>query len=280
MGMRSQIYVRYNNGNKKGLIAKYYSCNYGEEMVSRAKWGIEHILRKLLYKWYYTDKSNVKRLSKIFDANFDTCDVAVSCDILQEFEELFQGENFREHVFQKQDNNNGKLFVDICDDSVRYAFMDSEANSDNIMDGEAYMRWDCGNGENWRKRESLSEDEIRTCEENIKFISENATLMSKEEVEEFINYDYMADIPQIWIIGICNSEGNGVNLLRFIGTDAEAKEELLHHVMDDKQNDMDTYDSGTESLDEIEKVDHSFYAYGNYRDYHIEYTAKKLYNLE
>lgn len=44
MGQRSQIYVRYNKSNtQKGLIANYYSWNYSERMISRARWGIEFI---------------------------------------------------------------------------------------------------------------------------------------------------------------------------------------------------------------------------------------------
>lgn len=49
---------------------------------------------------------------------------------------------------------------------------------------------------NLRERcEYLSAEAVKTCEENIKFISENAILMTKEEVEEFINYDYIREIP-------------------------------------------------------------------------------------
>ena len=40
------------------------------------------------------------------------------------------------------------------------------------------------------KSEYLNKEEIDTCKENIKFISENATLMTRQELEEFINYDY------------------------------------------------------------------------------------------
>ena len=43
MGQRSQIYVRLKDkeGNKY-LIAKYFQWNYGERMISRAKYGIEY----------------------------------------------------------------------------------------------------------------------------------------------------------------------------------------------------------------------------------------------
>jgi len=58
------------------------------------------------------------------------------------------------------------------------------------MDGEAYMLWE-NNGEDWRKpTEYFTTEEIKICEENIKVISEKATLMTKEELEDFICYDY------------------------------------------------------------------------------------------
>lgn len=188
MGQRSQIYVRYNKGNEKGLIANYYGWNYGDLMISRARWGIYNILKNLQYSRYYMNESNVTKLSRILDTNFDMHDIATSCDIIEEFHEQFPEKDFNDFVFLKQDNNDGKLFIDICDDVVKYAFLDKYANSDNIMDGEAYMCWD--NCKEWRENEYFSSEDVKICEENIKFISENATLMTKEEVEEFINYNY------------------------------------------------------------------------------------------
>lgn len=56
MGQRSQIYIRYNvnyvygsatdhpkTQNFKGLIARYFQWNYGERMISRARYIIEEI---------------------------------------------------------------------------------------------------------------------------------------------------------------------------------------------------------------------------------------------
>ena len=163
-------------------------------MISRAKWGINHILETLKYGQFYTDKTNVTKLSRIFDTNFDMHDVAINCDIIREWAEEFPEENFNDYVFKMQDNNDGKLLIDICDNVIKYAFLDWEANSDNIMDGEAYMRWD--DDEKWRESQYLSAEAVKTCEENIKFISENATLMTKEDVEEFINHQYIAEEPQ------------------------------------------------------------------------------------
>ena len=58
------------------------------------------------------------------------------------------------------------------------------------MDGEEYMCWDTSDSEDWRKNAYLSEEEIKTCEENIQYISNHAVLMTAEEVEEFVTYDY------------------------------------------------------------------------------------------
>lgn len=188
MGQRSQIYARFNEDNKKGLIANYYQWNYGERMISRAKWGIEHIKNTLKYDWYYRQESNVTRLSRIFDTNFDMKDIQISCNIIAEYKEEFADENFNDVVFKYQDNNDGKLFVDIEKDCIKYAFLDYECNLDNIMDAETYIIWN--SGEDWEKSEYLDEEDIDICKENIKFISENATLMTRQELEEFINYDY------------------------------------------------------------------------------------------
>lgn len=191
MGQRSQIYVRFNNEDGKGLIANYYQWNYGERMVSRAKWGIDLIKETLKYHWYYQQKSNAIRLSRIFDTNFDMKDIQISCDIIAEYKEDFQDfpeTKFNDYVFKMQDNNDGKLVIDINKDIIKYAFLDCNANSDNIMNGELYMIWD--NGENWAESQYITKQDISICKEDIKYISENAELMTKEEVEEFINYNY------------------------------------------------------------------------------------------
>lgn len=196
MGQRSQIYVRYNDKERKGLIANYYQWNYGERMISRARYGIECILARMEYgSWYFQDKRNRLQLSRILDVNFDMKDVQLSIDIIAEREEYAPEDNFNNYVFFSQDNNDGKLLIDICENVVKYAFLDCAADIENIMDGEAYMCWDDSQKGNWRNNQCLIDhDEVKTCEENIKYISENATLMTKEEVEEFINYDYEAPL--------------------------------------------------------------------------------------
>lgn len=186
MGQRSQIYVRYNDREKKGLIANYYGWNFGTRMISRAKAGIEHILESLKYDWYYESKSNVTKLSRVLDINFDYRDVAISADIIAEYVEEFADTPFREYVFRHQDNNDGKLFIDIDNGTIKYAFLDRSANLDNIMDASAYIIWDCG--ADWQTEEDP--DDVATCLANITYINEHVTLMTAEELDEFMSYDY------------------------------------------------------------------------------------------
>lgn len=83
-----------------------------------------------------------------------------------------------------------------------------------------------------------------------------------------------------WIIGICCSESNGIRLYRFRGKKEEAKERLLSLVREDRRNDTENWVYGCESLRDIQEENNNseceLYGYGNYVDYHIEYTAKVL----
>ena len=186
MGQRSQIYVRYPlKGGKKGLLANYYQWNYGDRMVSRARYGIEWMLGSLDYlSFFYTIESNVTKMSRILDVNFDYKDVQVSDDIIKEKNEIFPDKDFNEVVFYWQDNNDGKLFIDITEDGIiKYAFTDGDIS--RIMDAERYMKWNMT--EKWKKDEAWI---VKACEDNIKFISANAKLMTGDELDEFIKYDY------------------------------------------------------------------------------------------
>lgn len=190
MGQRSQIYVRY---NKKLVVTNYYQWNYGERMISRARYGIEYIKENYLeYRTcIFNDAGYLKKLSRIFDVNFDMKDIVISQDIVEEWKEYFQEDNFNEFVFRMQGNNDGKLFVDISEDgTIKYAFLDCECNTDYIMNATQYMDW---NSEEWEKSEYISEEGKQSCKENLGKIEEKAALMTKSELEDFINNDYGMD---------------------------------------------------------------------------------------
>ena len=85
----------------------------------------------------------------------------------------------------------------------------------------------------------------------------------------------------LWIIGICNSESDGVELRQVIGTADDIKTYLCKRLLSDKENNEDGYDYGTESIDEIyvayapdqEKTERTITrieAYATYSDYHID----------
>ena len=94
-----------------------------------------------------------------------------------------------------------------------------------------------------------------------------------------------------WIIGICCSASDGVNLWKFSGTKDEVKAKLFSLIEEDRENDFETWEHGTESIDEIaerntirEIVEGNcvpeLYGYGSYYDYHIDYSAKVIDHIE
>lgn len=209
MGQRSQIYIRYNinyiNGsetknpaihNYKGLIARYYGWNYGERMISRARYIIECIQKEFIkWKWYFGDTEKLEKLKRICDTNFDMKDIVFSSDIIKEVMEELDGD--MEYLFN-QANNDGQFFVDVTDGGIKYCFM-RFYNEGKPMDGEQYMKWNCEREEHpdWHiPRKYMDKETIDYTEENIKQINKMATLMTKEDVEEFINNSYVEETSQ------------------------------------------------------------------------------------
>lgn len=187
MGQRSQIYVRY-NGNL--IIANYYQWNYGERMISRARHGIEYLKHNLDegYTFTFKDKTYIRKFSRIFDVNFDMRDVAISSDIVQEWLDYYPCEDFNDCVFNRQDNNDGQLFVDIRDDKIFYCFRDWEISGDGtvknrIMDAKQYMDWDM---DGWESNDFIPQDQKNACMNNIDAIRKMATLMTEEQLNDFL----------------------------------------------------------------------------------------------
>lgn len=83
-----------------------------------------------------------------------------------------------------------------------------------------------------------------------------------------------------YIIAICNTASDGICMYRFRGTFEELKRKLIELVMEDKENDEDAWDYGTESVDEIDMCGSDINAYATYHDYHIDYTARAFADFE
>lgn len=189
MGQRSQIYVRI-NADKKVLVARYFGWNYGERMISRSRYTIEWLkehsrygIKTLIINEY------IKKLIHIIETNFDMKDVVLSTDIIKKYNDYCKDDcvEFNDYVFKQQDNNDGKLLIDVCENEIKYAFLDCTASHDLIMDGEAYMKW---NSENWENSPYITKRAKNACKRNIRYIEKHAKLMIKDEVEEFLNCKY------------------------------------------------------------------------------------------
>ncbi len=188
MGQRSQIYIRYTIGETKGLIARYYQWNYEERMISRARGIIEAIQSDY---WNFGEE-NIIKLCRICDVNFDMRDIMLSVDIIDEVAEFYDG-NYK-NIFN-QDNNDGQLLIDVTESGVKYCFI---PRYDNIeaLDGRHYLIWDTRHSYphyRWTEEDTpkkMDEDTILYTLNNIAYIDSNATLMTKEDAEEFVNTDY------------------------------------------------------------------------------------------
>lgn len=204
MSQRSQIYVRlvrlnYENGHAKKeicLIANDYGWNFAERMISRARYAIERITEHQRHGSGCFGESDILKLRRILDVNFDMKDIVLSSDILKEYEEYGSDENLNEFVFNNQDNCDGQLYIDILENgNIRYAFLDWDADAENVMDAESYMAWDM-RGSDWQTpTEHMSQKVIDTCLENIKEIKSMALLMTAEEVLKFKydNYSHLVN---------------------------------------------------------------------------------------
>jgi hypothetical protein len=186
MGQRSQIFVRYEDNGQKKMIARYYQWNYGERMISRARYGIEWL--KKMYKYSFEIE---RKLYRILNVNFDMIDYAISSDIIKEFVDddwENSGYTLNNFMFYQQDNNDGKLFIDVLSDgTIKYAFLDY--NNKKIMSGTEYMKWN--RGKDWKNpTEYFDQEDVDICIKNIKEINKMAIKMTADEVKEFMEMDY------------------------------------------------------------------------------------------
>ena len=205
MGQRSQIYFRINRiDGRYDFVARYYGWNYGTRMVSRARYTIEWLKAQIPGSLTRND-SGYTKVSRIMDVNFDYQDVVLSADILKEYENGYYGDDYKA-IIVGQDNNDGQLIIDMHVDwdkyyknkknsiQIRYAFLD--CRSDYIGDAEAYMQWNThygAEGYPWRC-DSYIKDEVKFTERNINYLKKHAKLITEEEVNEYINHDYISDM--------------------------------------------------------------------------------------
>ena len=189
MGQRSQIYVIYkDNQNRDCISATYFQWNYGERMVSRARYLMGWI--KSQNSFYVVDSYNVFPLSYVANkiryiasVNFDYKDVVIGQDLIEEWKDYKQGvsnANLNDYIFHA-DNNDGCLFIDARNPKhLRYAFTTYDYK-DGVMGPEAYLKWD-NVPQNIRN--------AKFTKRNINWITHNAKLMKKKELEAILTTTY------------------------------------------------------------------------------------------
>ena len=189
MGQRSQIYVIYkDNQNRDCISAIYFQWNYGERMVSRARYLMGWL--KDQDSFYVTDSYNIFSLSYvaykiryIASVNFDYKDVVIGQDLVEEWKAYKQGvpnANLNDYIFNA-DNNDGCLFIDArIPSNLRYAFT-TYNYKDGVMEPEAYLKWD--------KTPQKIRD-TKFTKRNINWITHNAKLMKKDELEAILRATY------------------------------------------------------------------------------------------
>ena len=186
MGQRSQIYIRWQKENGDYvLIARYFQWNFSERMISRARALIEELKEDLKYSFHFNgDSSFEKKIATLCDINFDFRDIVQSCDIIKEYEEYSDNGNFKDYVFLQQDNNDGKLFidVDVKKQTVKYCLTDYNMK---LLDCRKYMDWDY---KMWQH--DLDSYHYSYTIDNLEYIEKNAKLMSKSELNKFIDCIY------------------------------------------------------------------------------------------
>lgn len=188
MGQRSQIYVIYkDNQNRDCISATYFQWNYGERMVSRARYLMGWIKDQNLF---YSSDNNLFSLSYvaykiryIASVNFDYKDVVIGQDLIEEWKAYKQGvpnANLNDYIFNA-DNNDGCLFIDArIPKHLKYAFTTYDYK-DGVMGPEAYLKWD-GTPQKIR--------DAKFTKRNINWITHNAKLMKKEELEAILKTTY------------------------------------------------------------------------------------------
>ena len=185
MGQRSQIYVVYKNRAGDNIInATYFQWNYGERMISRARYTMEWIKGQISdfgSLWYTGHK-----LRYIESVNFDYKDVVIGTDLVEEWKEFKDKNNtsLKDYIFHA-DNNDGCLIIDARNErNLKYAFTTDDIFNSPVMGPEAYLKWD---------NTPTKIRKLKSNKANVRWITHNAKLMKKKELKELLELPLMAE---------------------------------------------------------------------------------------
>lgn len=175
MSERSQIYVAING---KLEVANNYSGNYGNQMMSRARYGMEYIISHIdnALMLCRDDVNNFELFRRYWDVNFDTKEILLSTDMIKD----------KPGSLFNCDNDDGKLLVSVNSETneIRYCFTD---NYNKLMKVDEYLNWDC-DVQHWRNNDipGWNDHTRNTCSGNTNRIKKIGQLMTQQEMDEFM----------------------------------------------------------------------------------------------
>lgn len=188
MGQRSQIYVIFKDTQNRDCVsATYFQWNYGERMVSRARFLMGWIkAQNGLFKDYLPYVAH--KIRYVASVNFDYKDVVIGKDLVEEWKDYKTGgvlnTGLNDYIFHA-DNNDGCLFIDARNiKELRYAFTSSDY-ADGVMGPEAYLKWD---------RTPSKIRNTKFTKRNVNWITHNAKLMRKAELEAILKTTYYTSV--------------------------------------------------------------------------------------
>lgn len=179
MCQRSQIYVVYNDyDNFPHINATYFQWNYGERMISRARYTMEWIQAHLDFLNSFCSVAH--KLRYIESVNFDYKDVVVGHDLVEEWRKFGHKDsnNLTDYIFNC-DNNDGCLVIDARDkNNLKYCFTEYDIWNSRAMGPVAYMRWD---------KVPYKTKRLKSTKSNVHWITHHAKLMTTKELKEILN---------------------------------------------------------------------------------------------
>lgn len=184
MGQRSEIYVAYETKNGKKIVGRWFGWNYGERMISRVTYTAEYLKAHIEYE------IRKESLVSIIETNFDFVDHQVTDNLVGERNGK-AGINIEEGW---NGLNDGRAFIYIAlDGTISYCFTNNHELKP--LNCDEYMLFDtesCYDEYKWSNETFRKSDKMKKCRSNIKWLKENAKVMTQKELEEFINAVYIA----------------------------------------------------------------------------------------
>ena len=184
MGQRSQIYVIYKDSQNRDCIsATYFQWNYGERMISRARYLMGWLKNQNIFYGNSSLSYVAHKIRYIASVNFDYKDVVIGTDLVEEWKTHRRGttnQSINDYIFNA-DNNDGCLFIDArIPKHLCYAFTTYDYK-DGVMGPEAYLKWD---------NIPQKIQDTKFTKRNINWITHNAKLMKKAELEAILKATY------------------------------------------------------------------------------------------